>query len=112
MTHKRACRMCGSTLGVALVAMSWPSKIKCRSCTAIHQIPFAPVVGTVYFVVVFAMMFSISIGSHIFARVEDGIHTATALQRFVGVAAPAIAFLIVGPVYVWMIEPYLRLRER
>lgn len=108
----QSCQKCGARIGALTIATSWPSQIKCKACSTLHQYRFSALIGTAYLLLFLCVMLPVKFTAEYFPTVQDGIYTVSSLGAFIQLASPFVALALVGPIYVWLLGRFMKLRQR
>ncbi|HEX6592308.1 MAG TPA: hypothetical protein VF050_09950 [Moraxellaceae bacterium] len=110
MKISQICGRCGAGLKASTISLSWPSNIKCRECRASHRYAYAGLIGAAYVSLIIGVTLFIKAVVQLFPNVHDEAHSAGVIQGAVALLAPFIAILLLGPVYIRLLEKYGKIR--
>lgn len=102
------CTHCGVKISAIQIALSWPTLIKCRSCSAINGYQNSWFIGLLYLTVGGCAMVALNVLAGQFSNVDRGIHTKSGVQMATLVFGPVLIFLVIGPIYVWILRRFFR----
>jgi len=108
-TKSLECLKCRKEISLIRIAISWPTKITCRSCSNQHYYRFGHIVGVLYFAFLLPPMFLPINYSGNFANVQNGIHSMSILQAIVQFGGMFVVFLVVGLTYANIMKKYFTL---
>ena len=112
MSSSSICMKCQSEFAALRIAMYWPTKIPCKSCTTQHLYRFGHFIGVLYVLLLFlAVLIPISYSEN-FVHVENGIYSTSGVQLAVKFGGIFLAYLIVGFLYGKIMKKHFILRAR
>lgn len=112
MKSSSTCAKCQKEIFALQIAKYWPSKIRCKNCSALHYIRFGNIIGILYFFLIIVSAFIPIAYSSNFENVNNGIHSTSALQLGVKFGGIAIMYLLVGYIYGKFIKKFFILRTK
>ena len=105
------CKSCDSVIKRALVALSWPSSIRCKKCSAKHTVNHAWILGLTYTLFLLALVFGSKLFAGMFETKNGNIYSIGPFQAFLELVGPFIAIVIGGFIYTWVLSRFFELRR-
>lgn len=94
-----------------MVAMSPPTNIRCKRCSAKHRFDFAWAIAISYVLLLFALMVGAKMFAGLFETKQDNVYLTSPLQAVLELGAPFIALVIGGLLYTWALSRFFELRR-
>ena len=109
---KFLCKSCGSEIKRALVALSWPSSIRCKRCSAKHTVNHAWILGLGYSLFLLVLVFgSKLLIAGMFETRHGNIYSVGPLQAALQLVGPFVAIVGGGFLYTWVLGRFFGLRR-